>query len=202
MTSVPRILIIVASTRTLRFADLPLAWLRERTARHPEFEFDELDLREVTLPFYDLPAAPALAPRQYTTDEERALGEILDRADGYLVITNEYNHGYSAALKNLLDHFFVEFNHKPISFLGYGNVGGSRAIEQLRLVAAELDMVSVRPTVHLFGFQMAPVRQDAEARAEIFAALEPRLELLLADLHWWASALLTARAADSAGEPA
>lgn len=197
MASVPRILIVVASTRSTRFADFPLAWLRERIAHHPEFEFEVLDLREITLPFYDLPVPPAMAQRDYSSDDERTLGEILDRADGYLVVTNEYNHGYSAALKNVLDHFFVEFNHKPMSFFGYGNVGGSRAIEQLRLVAAELDMVSVRPTVHIFGTQMAPIRQDAEARAEIFAALEPRLELLLDDLHWWSEALRTARAADA-----
>jgi NAD(P)H-dependent FMN reductase len=193
MPSVPHILIIVASTRTTRFADFPLAWILDRAARHPEFTFEVFDLRDHPLPFYDLPAAPALAPRQYSSNEERAIGEILDRSDGYLILTNEYNHGYSAALKNVLDHFFAELNRKPVSFMGYGNVGGSRAIEQLRQVAAELDMVSVRPTVHVFGSQMLAVRTDPEARAAIFAALEVRLDALFADLHWWASALIAAR---------
>jgi NAD(P)H-dependent FMN reductase len=202
MPSVPKIMIVVASTRTTRFADFPLDWVRERVAHRADFQFEVLDLRDHPLPFYDLSTPPAMAQRQYGTPEERALGTILDSADGFLLITNEYNHGYSAALKNVLYHFFVEFNRKPMSFLGYGNVGGSRAIEQLRQVIAELDMVSVRPTVHVFGTQMAPIRQDEKARAEIFAALEPRLELLLADLHWWASALKTARDANGNDEAA
>ena len=202
MSSVPKILIIVASTRTARFADYPLAWVLERTAYRTDFAFEVFDLRENLLPLYDLQAPPAMAPRAYSSDQQREIGERLDAADGYFVITNEFNHGYTAALKNLIDHYFVEFVHKPISFLGYGNVGGSRAIEQLRQVAAELDMVSVRPTVHIFGPQMAPIRIDGAARADIFAALEPRLDLLLTDLHWWASALSAARRADSEIESA
>jgi NAD(P)H-dependent FMN reductase len=194
MALVPHILIVVASTRSRRFADHPLAWVLERAALRTDLEFEVLDLRDHPLPFYDLPTPPAISPRNYTSAEERAIGEALDAADGYLLITNEYNHGYSAALKNVLDHFFVEFNRKPISFLGYGNVGGSRAIEQLRQVAIELDMVSVRPTVHVFGTQMAPVREDPVAAAEIFGALEFRIDALFADLHWWATALKTARA--------
>jgi NAD(P)H-dependent FMN reductase len=195
-TSTPHILIIVASTRTQRFADHPLAWLRDRLAAEPDLTFEVLDLREHPLPFYDRPVSPAMARREYSSPEERTVGEILERADGFLVITNEYNHGYSAALKNVLDHYFAEFNHKPMSFVGYGNVGGSRAIEQLRLVAAELDMASVRPTVHLFGPQMMEIRNDPAAAAEVFAALDPRLDLLIADLRWWSSALKTARDAE------
>ena len=195
MPTVPHILIIVASTRTVRFADYPLAWVLERSALRTDFTFEVLDLRDHPLPFYDLPAAPAQSPRQYGSDEERELGAIFDRADGYLLITSEHNHGYPAGLKNVLDHFFAEFNHKPVSFLGYGNVGGSRAIEQLRQVVAELDMVSVRPTVHVFGVQMMEIRADPEARREVFARLEPRLDILFADLHWWSAALKAARAA-------
>ncbi|HEY4269133.1 MAG TPA: NAD(P)H-dependent oxidoreductase [Galbitalea sp.] len=195
MSTVPHILIIVASTRTTRFADFPLGWVKERTSGRSDFSFEVLDLRENLLPFYDLQSAPSMAPRAYETDLAREIGEKLDAADGFLVITNEYNHGYSAALKNLLDHYFVEFNRKPISYVGYGNAGGSRAIEQLRQVAGELDMVSVRPTVHVFGPQLMEIRQDPSAAPRIFASLEPRLELLLSDLHWWASALHTARAA-------
>jgi NAD(P)H-dependent FMN reductase len=195
MSTIPHILIIVASTRTARFADFPLAWVQERTAQRSDFTFEVLDLRDNLLPFYDLQSAPSMAPRAYETDLARTIGEKLDAADGFLVITNEYNHGYSAALKNLLDHYFVEFNRKPISYVGYGNAGGSRAIEQLRQVAGELDMVSVRPTVHVFGPQLMAIRQDESAAIGIFESLEPRLELLLGDLHWWASALHTARAA-------
>jgi NAD(P)H-dependent FMN reductase len=79
-----------------------------------------------------------------------------------------------------------------VAFIGYGNVGGSRAIEQLRQVVAELDMVSVRESVHILGSDMAAIRQGLQP-AEVLAALEPRLELLVDGLLWWVRATRTAR---------
>jgi len=196
MTSTPTIAIIVASTRTARFADYPLRWLLEQTSDNTDFTFEVVDLREHTLPSETLQGSAAAAPRQYGSDDHRALGELFDRADGFLVLVNEYNHGYSAPLKNTLDHYFVEFNRKPISFIGYGNVGGARAIEQLRQVADELDMASVRPTVNILGQYVMAIRGGNENVAEVFEPLEPRLQALLADLQWWATALKTARDAD------
>lgn len=195
MPRTPHIVIVVASTRTTRFADVPLKWLQEQTASNTDLSFEVLDLRDHPLPFYDLPASPGMARREYASDAHRNLGAIIDAADGFLVITNEYNHGYSAALKNVLDHFFAEFNRKPISFIGYGSAGGARAIEQLRQVAAELELASVRPTVNIFGHQMMAMRDGGDIDA-ILAPQVPRLEALLNDLHWWATALTTARAAD------
>ncbi|HEY5231003.1 MAG TPA: NAD(P)H-dependent oxidoreductase [Galbitalea sp.] len=195
MPTTPHIAIIVASTRTQRFADHPLTWVLAQTASRADLTFEVLDLRDHPLPFYDHAGSPAMAPRAYASEAERALGEKLDAADGYLVLTNEYNHGYSAALKNTLDHFFVEWNRKPISFVGYGSAGGARAIEQLRQVADELDMASVRPTVNILGQYVMAIRGGGDA-IEVFAPLEPRLEALLADLHWWAIALGNARDAD------
>ena len=194
--TIPSIAIIVASTRTARFADIPLAWVLERAALRSDLTFDVIDLREHQLPYYDLPVPPAVAPRSYTSDEERELGERLDAADGILVITNEYNHGFTAALKNTIDHYFVEFNHKVAAFVGYGNVGASRAIEQLRLVVAELHMVSARHAVHLLGEHVLPVRSGTPAN-EAFASLEPRLELLFDDLAWWGRVLHDARTAEA-----
>jgi NAD(P)H-dependent FMN reductase len=195
MPSTPHILIIVASIRPTRFADNPLQWILDETPKHPEFSFEVLDLRDVALPTYDRAGSPAMRPREYGSDAEGEVGKRLDAADGFLVIANEYNHGYTPAIKNLLDSFFVEWNRKPISFVGYGNVGGARAIEQLRLVADELDMASVRPTVNVLGPQIMAIREGAGA-LEALAVLEPRLEALLTDLHWWATALKTARDAD------
>ena len=195
MPSTPHIVIIVASIRPTRFAEHPLKWLLAEVAKHPEFTFEVLDLRDQVLPIYEQAGSPAMRPREYGSDTERELGMKLDAADGFLVIANEYNHGYTPAIKNLLDSFFVEWNRKPISFLGYGNVGGARAIEQLRMVVDELDMASVRPTVNLLGPQVIAIREGADA-LDALAVLEPRLEALLTDLHWWATALKAARDAD------
>jgi len=195
MSTTPHIAIILTSTRTNRFADVALKWLLKQTASRTDLAFETIDLRDHPLPFYDRAIPPAAAPRQYESEAERALGEKLDAADGFLIVTNEYNHGYTAVFKNVLDHYFVEWNRKPISFLGYGNAGGARAIEQLRQVVDELDMASVRPTVNILGPFLMAIRGGGDAD-EVLQPLEARVGPLLDDLHWWATALKTARDAD------
>jgi NAD(P)H-dependent FMN reductase len=185
--------VVVASTRSNRFADHIARWVEDELHERVDLDVDLIDIREVALPPYDLPKPPAVAPRNYTSEPERALGQRFDAADGYLVITNEFNHGYSADLKNVLDHFFAEFEHKPVAFIGYGNVGGARAIEQLRQVVVELNMVSVRESVHVLGHQFPAVREGGPAAAEVFASLEPRLNAMVDHLLWWAGALVAAR---------
>lgn len=197
MSHIPHISIIVGSTRANRFADIPLAWLLDQTRGRDDLEFEVIDLRKYRLPLYELEVPPAMDPRHYLSTTQAELGALLDAADGFIFLTNEYNHAPSATLKNSLDHYFVELVRKPVAFVGYGNAGGARAIEQLRQVIAELDMASVRPTVGVLGFQMAAIRADGKAPAEVFAPLVPRLEALLADLHWWTVALRNARVADT-----
>jgi NAD(P)H-dependent FMN reductase len=193
-TERPRVALIIASTRTTRFADPVAAWVQQTLDARGDLELDVIDVREVALPAYDLPTPPAIAHREYANATERALGERLDAADGYLIVTHEFNHGYSAPLKNLLDHYFAEFEHKPVAFVGYGNVGGSRAIEQLRQVIIELNMVSVRESVHVFGHLFPAVRAGGEAADEALASLEPRLTTMTNHLLWWTRALAVARA--------
>lgn len=193
----PTIAVIVASTRTRRFADHPLAWTRSRLAERDDLNVDVIDLREHPLPFYDLKNPPAVAPRHYASEEHRALGERFDAADGFFVITSEFNHGYPAALKNTFDHYLVEFRRKPVAFMGYGNVGGSRAIEQLRLVSAELDMVSIKPSVNILGTQMPAVRTGGDESAAVLTSHIPKFTLTVHELLWWANALRPAREADA-----
>jgi NAD(P)H-dependent FMN reductase len=189
----PHIALIVASTRTTRFADPIAAWVQQTLEERGDLDLDVLDIREVALPTYDLPTPPAVAHRQYTNDTERLLGQRFDAADGYLIVTHEFNHGYSAPLKNVLDHYFAEFEHKPVAFVGYGNVGGSRAIEQLRQVIVELNMVSVRESVHIFGAQFPAIRAGGDTATEALATLEPRFTTMTDHLLWWAHALTAAR---------
>jgi NAD(P)H-dependent FMN reductase len=191
----PRIALVIASTRRERFADLPAEWLRMRLRARSDLELTEIDIRDVDLPFYDADVPPARAPREYHGDEKlRAFGEAVDAADAFIVLTAEYNHGYPAALKNALDHVFVEFTRKPIAFAGYGNVGGARAIEQLRQVAVELEMAPIRHAVSILGHEMRAARAaGVENAAQTFANHDERLTQLVDDLVWWANALRRAR---------
>jgi NAD(P)H-dependent FMN reductase len=111
------------------------------------------------------------------------------------VLTAEYNHGYPAVLKNAMDWTFPEWHRKPIAFVGWGNVGGARAIEQLRLVAVEFEMAPLRHAVHILPDVMITARHaDDVTDTTAFGPLEPKLKLLADDLTWWAAALAAARA--------
>jgi len=189
----PRLQIIVASTRPTRFADKPLAWLLNRLSSRDDIEIDVLDMRDHPLALYNLAVSPARAHREYPREDIARLGRALDAADGYIVLTSEYNHGYPASLKNALDHVFVELNRKPVAFVGYGGVGAARAIEQLRLVCIEFEMAALRYAVHILPNVMLPALMAEEFDLEVFAPLDERLEMLIKDLLWWTNALKAAR---------
>jgi len=124
------------------------------------------------------------------SEDVARLGRKLDEADGFVVLVGEYNHGYPAVLKNAMDHTFVEW----LAFVGRGNVGGARAIEQLRQVTVEFEMSPLRHAVHILPDILRPAKQaDDPFDTSVFSPLEPRLAMLADDLEWWASALAAAR---------
>ena len=185
--------VISSTTREGRFSERVAAWVMARLADHAGFDVDHIDLRDYPLPFFD-GVAPARSPRVYGSRELEELGGRLDRADGYIALTAEYNHGYPAVLKNAMDWTFVEWRRKPMSFVGWGQVGAARAIEQLRLVAVEFEMAPLRHAVHILPDITMAARQASDpGDVSMFAPLEARLKLLADDLAWWAGVLAAAR---------
>jgi NAD(P)H-dependent FMN reductase len=193
-----RIAVITGTTREGRFSEKVASWVQGFVADHaPDLDLDLVDLREHPLPFF-YGHNPARAPRAYPTEEVARFGRAIDGADGFLVLTGEYNHGYPAVLKNALDWLFVEWRRKPIAFVGWGNAGGARAIEQLREVSIELDLAPVRPAVHVLPDVMRPAMSVDTGDPSPFESLEPKLELLVDELTWWTTALKAARERDGA----
>jgi NAD(P)H-dependent FMN reductase len=193
-----QVALITGTTREGRFSGLVAEWITTHLAEHPEVTIEGVDLRDHPLPFFD-GLAPAHTRRDYPRDDVARLGAAIDRADGYVVLTGEYNHGYPAVLKNAMDWTFVEWRHKPITFVGWGNVGGARAIEQLRQVAVEFEMAPLRHAVHVLPETMRAVRQAGDdADASLFSTYEAKLELMIDDLLWWMNALTPAREREEA----
>lgn len=193
MSETLKIGLIVSSTRQGRFADKVLAWFEPIAAAQPGWEIEVLDLREAALPFFDEPVPPAAKP--VTAPAAQAWGEKLEAMDGFIVLTAEYNHSITAVLKNAFDYAFEGWKRKPIGTVGYGGVGAARAVEHLRNMAVELQMVPVRNAVHLAGgefFKVSPLGQNAEM-IEVDAVLQPSLQATLDDLSWWANATKAAR---------
>jgi NAD(P)H-dependent FMN reductase len=194
---VTHILIICGTTREGRFSERVVDWVAEQFADLGDVTVELLDLRDHPLPFFEGPS-PAREPRVYRSEEIARFGRRVDNADAFVVLTAEYNHGYPAVLKNAMDHTFVEWRRKPIAFVGWGNVGGARAIEQLREVAVEFEMTPTRHAVHILPDVMRPARAQTEPLdTSVFASLQDRLAMLSTDLLWWARALAVARARDT-----
>jgi NAD(P)H-dependent FMN reductase len=190
--------VITGTTRQGRFSERVAAWVQDRLEEHGGFDVEAIDLRDHDLPFFDAETPPARADGVYEAEEVARFGSTVARADGFLILTGEYNHGYPAVLKNAMDSTFVEWRRKPISFVGWGNVGGARAIEQLRQVAVEFEMAPLRWAVHILPDVMIPLRQlDDPADLSLLAPLDARLTTLADDMVWWMQALAAARAADA-----
>jgi NAD(P)H-dependent FMN reductase len=189
--------VITGTTRQGRFSERVAAWVVDRLHRHGGFDVEAIDLRDHPLPFFDAEIAPARTDGVYEDEAVVRFGATVARADGFVILTGEYNHGYPAVLKNAMDSTFVEWRRKPVSFVGWGNVGGARAIEQLRQVAVEFEMAPLRWAVHILPDILIPIRQAEEADdLALLTPLDPRLTMLADDMAWWMRALATARAAD------
>ena len=104
--------------------------------QHGAFEVEIVDLRDFPMPFFDEPASPA------GCIEERgwpcAGRKKIESLDGFIMTAAEYNHGPTAVLQGTRSTMRQRVEHKPVAFVGYGGVGGARAVEQLRLNAIEL----------------------------------------------------------------
>jgi NAD(P)H-dependent FMN reductase len=186
----PHIGIIVGSTRQGRFADRPANWIFDTARQRTDLTAELIDLRDHPLPMFDEPMAPAWKPS--TDPVARRWCAQLAALDGLIVVTPEYNHGYAGVLKNALDHAYAEFARKPIGFVGYGGVGAARAIEQLRLVAIELQMAPVRNAVHIGMIEYVGMVQQGKTFDD-FPHLGQTATSLLDDIAWWARSLRAAR---------
>jgi NAD(P)H-dependent FMN reductase len=133
-----KIAVIVSTTRAARFGHKPAQWIAAIASQRDDMVVEVVDLREYPMPFFDEVASNAWVPSQNEVAQrwQKKVGEF----DGYIFVSAEYNRGVPAVLKNALDYAYPEWNNKPAAFVGYGSVGAARAIEQLRLIAIELQM--------------------------------------------------------------
>jgi NAD(P)H-dependent FMN reductase len=144
--STPTLQVIVASTRPGRIG-LPIAhWFRDAAVEHGAFDVELVDLAEVALPFFDEPNHPRLG--DYVHQHTRDWSAIASRADAFAMVMPEYNHGYSAVLKNAIDFLSNEWAYKPVGFVSYGGVSsGTRAVHAFKPIASAVRLVPLTQSV-------------------------------------------------------
>jgi NAD(P)H-dependent FMN reductase len=182
-----RIAIVTGSTRPGRNNIAVARWVLELASRRRDAEFELVDIADYHLPLLDEPLLPVFG--RYNHAHTKRWAAKIGSFDGYVFVTPEYNHGVSGALKNAIDYLYAEWNHKAAGFVGYGGSGGTRAVEQLRLVMGNLKLADVTPQVALslhtdfenFSVFRPDPRHEAAAKA------------MLDEVVAWAGALKSLR---------
>lgn len=172
------IALIYGSVRQDRLCDTVARWAIAGIAARRDIALDIVD---------------PLASDLNMADDRAALSARIADADGFIVVTPEYNHGYPAALKALIDTMSEEWSAKPVGFISYGDAsGGLRAVEQLRLVFAELNAVSMREQL---SFANVWEQFGTDGTLHEPARAQRALAAMLRALAWWGKVLRDARAA-------
>lgn len=190
--SIPKIAIIISSTRPSRVGEQVASWISQIGAKRTDVQLETVDLRDYPMPFFDELASNAYVPSQ----NEVALRwqKKIAEFDGYVFVTAEYNNSITGVLKNALDYAYPEWNRKAAAYVGYGSVGGARAVQHLKDISVELQMAPVRHAVHIQGSEFFPIMNGQKKVSEL-THLVPNVEALFDQLAWWTKALKNAREA-------
>ena len=184
--------IILGSIRTGRRGEGFAKWIVEIAKTRPALSVELLDLRDYPLHGYDYKEMPSMIEGTYQDEASRKWSEKIHAKDGYVIVTPEYNHGYPGQLKNAIDHVMKGWWYKAVGFVSYGGTAcGARAVGQLRGVASEVRMVTIRTEVNI---RLIGLTHDDNG-----APTDPLYTKLaggmLDQLAWWAQVAKDGRAA-------
>ncbi|MGH7280790.1 MAG: NADPH-dependent FMN reductase [Polyangiaceae bacterium] len=180
--------IITGSTRPNRKSPDVARWVMDIAKKRNDAEYELVDIQDFELPLLDEPMPASRG--QYQKEHTKRWAEKIGSLDGFVFVTPEYNHGIPAALKNAIDFLFAEWNHKAAGFVSYGGAGGARAVEQMRLVLAEVQVATVRAQTCLSlmtDFENFSTFKPAANR-------EKQVGVVLDQVTAWSGALKTIRA--------
>jgi len=182
----PVLQVIIASTRPGRVGAPIAQWFYDRAVAHGSFEVELVDLASFDLPVFDEPNHPALG--QYEHEHTRRWSASTARADAFVFVMPEYNHGYNAALKNAIDFLYAEWRYKAVGLVSYGGVAmGTRAVQAIKPVLTHIKLVHTADvTISLLatpvvdgGFEGDAIQnQAADAMLAELAKISPALHQL------------------------
>lgn len=169
--------VILGTTRRGRMSAHAARLVAELAAKRPGVHSELIDIAELPLPVDD--AGEAI--------RDAAFAERMDRADGLVVVTPEYNHASPGLLKHALDSCLEQYIHKPVGVVGVsaGPFGGARGIQSFLPVARELGLVVTFTDVY-FGRVHDVFDEQGRLREPAFVG---RIEEFLKELVWMATTL-------------
>lgn len=184
--------VILGSTREGRFGNQPAEWIMELSKNYPQASFELVDLAKHNLPIFNDSTPPSMVTDgNYQKDSTKQWSKVIGEADGFIIVTAEYNYGIPAALKNAIDTVSNEWNYKPVAFVSYGTAaGGTRAVEHLRGSAGWLKMYDLREQVILANYwaQLGKDGKFKPSESQIHGA-----QAMLEAVTFWAEKMKPAR---------
>ncbi len=183
--------VILGSVRPSRFGIQPAQWIMGLSEQYKDqAQFELIDLAEINLPLLDEPVPASYD--QYSKDHTKAWSKVVDSADGFIMISSEYNHSYAPSLKNAIDFLAKEWAHKPVSFVSYGaDAGGARGVEHLRGVAGWLKMYDLGENLILPKYY---TNLDEQGNFKFIEEHENKAHIIFKDVIFWAEQMKEARA--------
>ena len=136
----PKLHVIICSTRPGRVGPAVGRWFAEFAASHDGFDTELVDLADFDLPLYDEPNHPT--QQKYQHAHTKAWSKRVASADAYVFVMPEYNYSPPPSLVNALDFVYKEWNYKPCGIVSYGGAsGGLRAAQSVKLQITTLKMM-------------------------------------------------------------
>ena len=193
-----KIAVILGTVRKGRFGEKPARWIFSEIEKHKGVTAEFVDLRDYDLPLFDEAASPRYTAEPYKNETVRHWTKKIGAMDGFIVVSPEYNHAMAGVMKNAFDWVYNEWVKKPIGFVSYGTVGGAPAVEQMRMVAVEFQMVPVQHAVHL-GWELflSMFKDEAPVDPARFAPVQKSADTTIEQVLWWARLLKAARSEDA-----
>ena len=144
----PRLLVLIASTRPVRAGEPVGDWFASRAREHGGFDVEVVDLKELGLPMMDEEKHPRFG--EYANPHTIAWADTVDSSDAFVFVMPEYNHSFTAPLKNAIDYVFAEWGRKPVGFVSYGGVAaGTRAVQALKPVCLAVNLSPAAAAVNI-----------------------------------------------------
>ena len=143
-----KVLVMIGSTRPTRIGGAIGDWIAEQARQAGGWDVTVADLRAMDLPMMNEPKHPRLG--EYEHSHTKQWSALVAQQDAFIIVMPEYNHSYTAPVKNALDYLSQEWQQKPVGLVSYGGVSaGLRATTTLKPVLAALRMVPLTDAVSI-----------------------------------------------------
>ena len=192
-----KIAIVIGSNREGRGTPKVATWvLQTAQTLNADTEFQLVDIAEYNLPFMTEPESPQGNPDRHVAPEVQRWLDTLGAADGFIIVTPEYNHSLPGVLKNGIDSLDYQLKKKPVAIVSHGVMGGARANEHLRLIVnSTLGAIPIPESVTLKApVTSGEVFDDAGNITEQYKNAQKPLESLIKSIVWYTNVLKSAQA--------